>query len=241
METFVISLRRTPERYEQFAQNNARHRRIVRVDAVDGKMRSLDDLREGGLVAGPLAYTAGAIGNALSHHQLWVYAAEKGVPVTICEDDAFLHDDFATEQEKLLRRLGDDWDVVLWGWNFDSVLLAAPETNLSPFLMQFRQDEMRANKLGYLSAPAHPTLLRLQAAFGSMCYSISPAGAMAYLEYCFPLRPLTVAIPEINFQMSNVALDATMCSFYRKSRSWVCFPPLAVTDNDHSVSTVQPN
>ncbi len=239
METFVISLPRTPERYEQFTRNNAKHTRIVRVDAVDGKTRSLNDLQEGGLVEGSPAYTPGAIGNALSHHQLWVYAAEKDVPVTICEDDAFLHDDFAAEQEKLLRRLGGDWDVVLWGWNFDSILLAAPDTSLSPFLMQFRQDEMRRNKISYLQAPIHPTLLRLRAAFGSMCYSISPAGAQRYLGYCFPLRPFEFSIPEINFRMNNVALDAMMCSFYRNSRSWVCFPPLAVTDNDHETSTVQ--
>lgn len=240
METFVISLQRTPERHEQFRRNNAKHKRIVRVDAVDGNSRSLDDLREAGLVEGSPTYTAGAIGNALSNHQLWVYAAEKNVPITICEDDAFLHDDFAAEQEKLLQRLGDDWDIVLWGWNFDSILLAAPETSLSPFLMRFRQDEMRANKLSYLKAPVHPTLLRLRAAFGSLCYSISPAGAKTYLDYCFPLRPFAITIPEINFQMANVALDATMCSFYRNSRSWVCFPPLAVADNDHATSTVQP-
>jgi hypothetical protein len=36
-----------------------------------------------------------------------------------------------------------------------------------------------------------------------------------------------------------VGLDAVMCQQFRETSSWACFPPLALSDNDHSISTVQ--
>jgi glycosyl transferase, family 25 len=79
----------------------------------------------------------------------------------------------------------------------------------------------------------------MKAAFGTMCYSISPAGASKFLDLCFPLRQLTVEIPELGFKVDNVGLDAVMCQQFRETSSWACFPPLALSDNDHSISTVQ--
>jgi GR25 family glycosyltransferase involved in LPS biosynthesis len=239
MKTFVISLERTPERLEEFVKSNPRHKFIQAVPAADGRLIDVAELRDTGLVEGELPYTAGAVGNALSHRELWVYAAEKGVPVTICEDDAVLHEDFEQETQRLLKLAPRDWDVVLWGWNFDSILLADTMPSLSPCYMRFDQAAMRQNKGQYLRSRIQPGLLRLYAAFGSVCYSISPGGAMRYLEYCFPLRDRILSVPEIGFHLRTGALDAIMCACYRESNSLVCFPPLAVTDNDHATSTVQ--
>lgn len=238
-KTFVISLARTPERYEEFGGNNATHKTIERFDAIDGNAYSLRDLERDSVVAPPLEYSRGALGNALSHRRLWEYAIENQVPVTICEDDAYLHDSFFFESERLLLGLERNWDLVYWGWNFDSVLLADIEPRLSSCLMHFDQDALRRNKYSYLHIAVQPSLMRLRAAFGSMCYSISPAGAKKFLEFCFPLRQAVVEIPELNFTMANVALDAMMCNCFRQTSSWACFPPLAVTDNDHATSTVQ--
>jgi glycosyl transferase, family 25 len=236
--TFVISLARTPQRYEQFVRNNAAHSHIERFDAVDGSQLSLEELEKDGIVAGPLPCSKGALGNALSHRQLWRYAVDYAVPITVCEDDAFLHDQFSVETERLLLEHGGDWDVVYWGWNFDALLLAEIPS-LSTCVMRFDHQAMRANKHGYLHRPLHPMIMRMKAAFGVMCYSISPAGASKFLNRCFPLRQLTVEIPELKFKVENMGLDAAMCHHFRETSSWACFPPLALTDNDHSISTVQ--
>jgi glycosyl transferase, family 25 len=236
--TFVISLARTPQRYEQFARNNAAHSHIERFDAVDGSQLSLEELKQDGLVAAELPVSKGALGVAASHRQLWRYAVDYAVPITVCEDDAFLHDQFSVESERLLLELGADWDLVYWGWNFDALLLAEIPT-LSTLVMRFDQKAMRANKHEYLRRPVHPSMMRMKAAFGLMCYSISPAGASKFLDRCFPLRQLTVEIPELGFKVDNVGLDAVMCHQFRETSSWACFPPLALSDNDHSISTVQ--
>jgi GR25 family glycosyltransferase involved in LPS biosynthesis len=240
MKTYVIALRRTPQRYDQFVRANAKHRNIERFDAVDGSVHTIEELQETGLVEGGLAYTPGAIGNALSHRQLWQIAIEKNVPITVCEDDACLHDDFFRESERIIEHLHGAWDVILWGWNFDSVFLANPEPNLSVFFMQFNQTELRANKSEYLKNKVQVIPLRLRGAFGTVCYSISPQGAQKFHDCCFPLQKRVLTIPEINFNMHCGALDALMCCHYRQMRSYACFPPLAVTDNDQSTSTVQP-
>ena len=239
MKTFVLSLERTPERYKAFLESNRFHQTIELSPAVDGRGLILEDLQSSGLIDGYLPFSSGAIGNALSHRKLWEVAVSQNVPVTVCEDDANLHRHFSEVSEKILAQLDRNWDVVLWGWNFDSIFLANPYPNLSTILMQFNQNEMRANKSVYLNAPVAPTLLRLCAVFGSVCYSISPKGARKFLDYCFPLRQFTLSVPEINFNMHVGALDAVMCSFYRQALCFVCFPPLAVTDNDHAISTVQ--
>jgi len=239
MQTFVISLKRTPERHEQFVHNNSGIPGIVRVDAVDGNTLSLDQLKKQNLIDGELEYTKGAIGNALSHKQLWERCIAEKAAITICEDDAYLHHDFTAATERQLQLLGGDWDIVLWGWNFNTVFLARPEPNLSHCHIIFNQSEMRANKSAYLKAEHHPTMLRLQAALGTVCYSISPRGAKRLLEYCFPLTQFALLVPEVKFNLVISALDAVMCSQYRDIRAWACFPPLAVTDNDEASSTVQ--
>jgi glycosyl transferase, family 25 len=236
--TFVISLARTPQRYEQFARNNAAHKDIERFEAVDGTRLSLEELEQDGIVAGPLPLSKGALGLAASHRQLWRYAVDCAVPVTVCEDDAFLHDQFSPQSERLLLELGENWDLVYWGWNFDALLLGDIPA-LTTCVMRFDQQAMRANKHEYLRRPVHPSMMRMKAAFGTMCYSISPAGASKFLDLCFPLKQLTVEIPELKFKVGNVGLDAAMSHRFRETSSWACFPPLALADNEHATSTVQ--
>jgi len=239
METFVISLSRTPQRYRQFAQANAAHANVIRVDAEDGRQHPIEDLQASRIVSGELMFTPGAIGNALSHRKLWQHAIERNESITVCEDDALLHDDFQSESQRLLSSLHGAWDLVMWGWNFDAILLANAQTPLSAFLIQCNQDEMRGNKMSYLRRPVQPTLLRLRGAFGTVCYSISAQGARKFMKMCFPLKQSTLSFPEINFYMPVGALDAVMCMHYTDALAFVSFPPLAVTDNDHGASTVQ--
>jgi len=239
MKWYVISLDRTPERYSTFRRANSAHGYIERFPAVDGRHLNLAELGRQGLADMTLTYTKGAIGNALTHRALWQRAVEDNEAITVFEDDAYLHDQFASASERLLSQLPPNWDIVLWGWNFDSGLIAAPEPRLAVCLMRFNQAEMREHKSGYLRGKPHSVLLRLHACFGTVSYSISPSGARKFLQRCFPLHQFVLSIPDFGINLQSGGLDAELCRHYQSTESRVCFPPLVVTDNDSGNSTVQ--
>ena len=239
IKKFVISLKRTPRRLEQFYASNERYNDIAPIEAIDGDNLTIEDLARNKLVSGAIEYKRGAIGCALSHRQLWLHAATNNTPVTVCEDDAELHDYFDDESQKLTDLADKDWDFILWGWNFRSILFAQSFPMLSPFLIRGSEDELRKNKLQYKKGATRSTLLVLRATYGIPCYSISAVGAQKFLAHCFPLRPIDFVIPELDMRVENNGIDCAMNSIYfPRSKSYVCFPPLALTDNDKSISTI---
>ena len=239
METFVITLERTPGRFQTFTRSNALHDGIVRFEAVDGLADEVASRLSRLKAATGLKYSAGAFGAALSHEALWHRAVASNAPITVCEDDAVLHADFAAESTMVLAFLGDDWDFVLWGWNFDAPLVAELHPRLCPVVMSLDQASLRLNWAGYVRAPVMPTALRLRSAFGIPCYSISPTGARKFLSRCFPLKNFDWTIPFLNRRVANYGIDVAMCPAYQDTASFACFPPLAVTENDQTISTIQ--
>jgi hypothetical protein len=63
--------------------------------------------------------------------------------LTIAEDDAVFRADFEHEANRVIASLSPDWDMILWGWNFDSILGLEFMANVSPAFMRFDQDQMR--------------------------------------------------------------------------------------------------
>ena len=120
MKKFVISLSRTPERLENFRRLNSHLSNFSRYPAVDGQLtdKSTYPLR----LASDLRYSPGAVGCALSHINLWAECERLGKPITILEDDAVTHVGFDGLSEKLVQKLPKNWDLVIWGWNFDCPL-----------------------------------------------------------------------------------------------------------------------
>lgn len=239
METFVITLERTPGRLEAFRRNNAPHKHIVSFEAVDGLADEVASRLSRLKAATGLKYSAGAFGAALSHEALWLRTVASDAPITVCEDDAVLHADFAAESAKVLAFLGEDWEFVLWGWNFDAPLVAELHPLLCPTVMSFDQASLRLNWAGYVRAAVMPTVLRLRSVFGIPCYSISPRGARKFLSRCFPLKSFDWTIPFLNRRVANYGIDVAMCPAYQDTASFACFPPLAVTENDQTTSTIQ--
>jgi GR25 family glycosyltransferase involved in LPS biosynthesis len=52
--------------------------------------------------------------------------------LTIAEDDAVFRADFEHEANRVIASLSPDWDMILWGWNFDSILGLEFMKNVSP-------------------------------------------------------------------------------------------------------------
>jgi GR25 family glycosyltransferase involved in LPS biosynthesis len=224
---YVISLKRTPERLETFLNNN-QHMDFQIFDAVDGT-----DLEPIG------QYNKYARANALSHIELWKKCAEGTEDFLICEDDAELHRDLQRALDGL-KAAQHPYDFIAWGWNFDAELFAGILPDLSPVSMKFNPDHMAFNKRGYLNTPVDPVFMRLYHLFGSCCYSISPYGAQQFLAILDPIKPeIEIEIPRVYTRtISPPGMDCAMSAAFGKTLSMVCFPPMALTENDHKISTV---
>lgn len=234
----VISLQRSVDRRNAFASANA-HIDFEFFDAIDGKLVMADAGNAPDLFEPGLRYNPGAIGCAMSHLMLWQEAASAGRVMTIVEDDAVLRHDFREQSESLLERLPADWDVVVWAWNFDSILSLNLMPGVSRTVMLFDQGKMRASLPAFQCMDDVPSLLRLDKCFGTPAYSISPAGARKFMEQCFPLKNLNVFFPGLNRELPNDGIDIAMNRIYNVTSSYCCLPPLAVTPNEQATSLIQ--
>jgi len=202
-------------------------------DAVEGRNLTDDQIRATGLFLPEVAatYDRHAYGCTLSHWHLWKEAAAAPGPVTIAEDDAVFRLDFTERSAQVLAALPEGWDVILWGWNFDSILHVQPMGGVSPVVMACDQARLREALPEFVALQTPVQALRLEKAFGLLAYTMSPAGAQKMLRLCFPQKALSVFIPLLNTHIRNVNVDVSTNAYYGETNSYVCFPPLAVSPN----------
>jgi glycosyl transferase family 25 len=240
MHVHVINLDRSVARLDEFRRWNAHVPDIERFAATDGATVNRQQLIERNIIAEDLRYTDAALGCALSHLFFWQMASTKSAVTTVCEDDAILHGSFSDIAPRLVDTLPKDWDIVVWGWNFDSILSFDLMPGIAPCLATFDQERLRNMVRAFQSQPLSPQLFRLFRAFGTVCYSISAAGSRKLLERAVPLRNFTLEVRRIKTPaLPNVGIDVVMNEAYSNLNAFVSFPPLAVTKNDHSVSTIR--
>lgn len=235
MKIVVITLDRTPSRLEAFHNSSGERVAYETVSAVDGNMLEKLDFSANAYFDGMANFGRGAIGNALSHMRLWESVVETGEPIIVCEDDALLHRDFTSLSSGLLSSLQSEWDYVMWGWNFDSILIAEFPGRI-PFAVTFNQTTIRVNSASYRQSALNPSMLRLRNTFGTFCYAISPKGAARLLDLAKPMRFETVVVH--GREIPSGTLDVRLNKFYCSLACFVSFPPLAISMNDHESSTV---
>ncbi|HUO20074.1 MAG TPA: glycosyltransferase family 25 protein [Steroidobacteraceae bacterium] len=235
----VINLDRSAERLATFKAQNGFVGGLERFAAVDGRAVNRAQLQQAGFLDPAVTYTDGALGAALSHFTLWEEAAADGIALTVCEDDAVLNRGFQHRAAGLLAALPEDWDIVLWGWNFDSVLIVDGLPGVSECLIQSDQASLRTRLDRFQALELEPRALRLLHAFGMLCYSVTPGGARKLLAACWPIRAMQVAVRGLAAPLPNYGFDVMCNAAYRQLKAYVAFPPLAVSPNDHAVSLVQ--
>lgn len=238
MQIHVINLDRSTERVREFQRQNAHMRGIQRYSAIDGSTVDRQALVEAKKIAPGLLYTNGAIGCAMSHLHFWEAAAAENSQITICEDDAIFHHAFPDLASRFITGLPEDWDLVLWGWNFDSILCFELLPGVSPCLARFDQDHLRKTVDHFQRQALAPQPFRLIRAFGTPCYTVSPSGARKLLDRCLPIRPFTIPFPTIHPEFPNNGIDIVMNREYQDINAYVSVPPLVITKNDHAISTV---
>lgn len=235
----VISLERSLARRNEFVNINV-GLNYEFVNGVDGKLLSAEDIESNQYFINPLQFPSlGAYGVALSHLKLWELAINKNTVLTIAEDDAVFRADFHSKSIEVMNQLPADWDIILWGWNFDSILSVAAMPHISPSVVLFNQEEMRNNVNTFRSDKGQPYPFRLDKCFGIPAYTISPKGAGVFKSMCFPMKHFELFFPVLNRKIPNCGIDVAMNKIYGTTNSYVSFPPLVITKNEHESSTIQ--
>lgn len=240
IDWLVISLKRTPERLRQFELVNSHVGvSIQALEAVDGLQLDRDVLEQDGLISAGLPWGPGAIGAALSHRLCWLRAIETDRLVVVFEDDVYLRRDFVVSVLTLVESLPADWDVILFGYNTDSILdvEVVPGWNArGEFSPRY---PVPADRERFAASSGRVAPLRLHNAFGTCCYAISAQGARKLVDGCFPLSVTPILVPALQSYLLPQTGDALMNGFYRRLGAYVCLPPIAMPINDKQASTVK--
>jgi len=236
MTVHLINLDRDTDRLAEFMARNAHVPDVVRVSAIDGKTTDRKSLHGLGIISPDLTYTDGNLGCALSHIRLWRRALKEQRVLTIAEDDTSFARNFQSAHNALLKRLPEDWDFVLWGWNFDHFVWTEIPEGVAPSILRFDQDSLRKNIEIFRASDISPSAFRLHHAFGAMCYSLTPRGARVLLDTCLPLSNVNIQFDNEGLAYRNNGIDCIMNAAYPLMKSFVCIPPLVASENRHENS-----
>jgi hypothetical protein len=99
------------------------------------------------------------------------------------------------------------------------------------FLLNGKEPVTAARLAAAANLPASPQLFRHYRACGSLCYTISHNGAAQMLAHCKPLRPLSIAMPEVGLSVKNRGIDLMMSAVFPRMLAYVSLPPLAISPN----------
>jgi glycosyl transferase family 25 len=242
----LVNLDRSPERLAEFCEINRHLTSVSRFRAIEGSSLSLDVLVDHGMVTKDILgmFTVGALGCAMSNVALWDRCIASGELMTTCEDDAIFNHGFEQRAGEVMKQLPQDWDVIFWGFNLDMFVCFDMLPGVSPCVATFDQERMRAGIGAFQSQAISPQAYRLIWAFGPCCYSISPKGASTIKRKILPLKPQIIPFPEgknvppYSPQWRNVGLDNSLNAIHREINSFICFPPLVVSKNETSHSTI---
>ena len=234
----VISLRRSIERRIAFAQRNGETGLdYVFVDGVDG-FQQWDSITKSRRVlkAWQSGWSQGAIGSGLSHCLMWRRCLDLNRPICVLEDDVLVASGWKQRCSEVLAQAPKGTDLVLLGWNLDSVLCAEVFSGVGCISL-FEPAFLSPHQIrSVLDEQLQRRLCRLRKALGLPGYVITPRGAQKLLHGLprFEAEPLVVGrgIPEV----PSMTLDAQMNHLYLDLQAFVVVSPLVLAENDQETS-----
>ena len=229
MQIHVVNLDRSIDRFAKFKERNSHIREIYRVSAVDGATVNKQQLVNDGIITDDVAYSAGALGCALSHVNLWKQAVDQNRILSILEDDAVCSFHFAEETARLLESLPADWDLIKWGSLFYPKY-SWVDFGFSKATLHFYDSRYRDDLTAFQRTRFRFSAIRLAHSFGTTGYSLSPKGARKLLDYCLPLRKRTITFPGAGVVVDDLHIDIAMCGAFVSMQAFTCIPPLVFHD-----------
>jgi GR25 family glycosyltransferase involved in LPS biosynthesis len=229
METYVINLDRSTERWRRFNEWNG-HLDALRFPATDGAALDREGLFRAGYTAESLAYPPGALGCAISHIKLWELAARENRPLTILEDDVAVAQHFETASTRALAMLPSDWDFIKWGWTINPLFawldVGVSRVRLHGYGRLAYENRESIKAFQHTETACAP--VRMLHSFGLFAYSVSPRGARTALEYCLPLRKRLITFPDAKVTADDTGIDVLLCGVYPQMQAFVGLPSLVV-------------
>ena len=233
----VISLDRTPERFARFVTLNP-GLPVERFPAFDGRTLDRSLCVSEGLITESNPYRPGGLGSLASHVALWRRCVAEGLPVHIAEDDALFRHDFVSAASAALDAL-DDWDFVLWTWNFDWPMKLRLAPGMGSAVLHSNQVELGGEWKTFFDVTTAPVMARLISAAGSCCYSLSPRGAEQLIEWALPVAGLpAIYAARPNTAWANGTVDVELSRHYESLNAYVALPCLALSLNVQAESTI---
>jgi glycosyl transferase, family 25 len=108
-----------------------------------------------------------------------------------------------------------------------------------PVGMFFDQDALVGAIEDFRADRSPVSFPRLFEFFGICAYSISPSGAKQMLDGCFPLKNGLYPSVGLGRTLPNAGIDTIMNGYHGSMRSYVAFPPLAISKNERATSSLQ--
>jgi hypothetical protein len=190
-----------------------------------------------------LAFTGGALGNAVSHRELWQLCIDRGRPIMVFEDDALLPDDIAEWVRPILSEVASRCDILYLGYNRDAPLSIGDGVEwcnvgfdgVNPDFDRRRQRDRTRGRMP--SAGVFDARL----VWGTLAYAIAPCGARRLLDHCFPLvEGLPVQLYGTEKMARAVALDGVINCMVQRGlvKARAVFPPLVTGPNNAADSDV---
>ncbi|MBZ9822798.1 glycosyltransferase family 25 protein [Mesorhizobium sp. CA4] len=226
----VINLDRSLDRLAKFRTVNAHLKNVERFAGADGRSLDRGRLVEENIISQDLEYTAGSLGCAVSHIALWKEAVQRDQPITIAEDDAIFSRHFEVEMHSLVASVKADWDFILWSASLRCYAWLDALPGGTGARLEFFSGEVMGNIQNFQEAQTEPRLLRARYLLGLVCYSISPRGARALLDWCLPIRPMIVDFAGFGLRLSNTGIDCLMNGVMPSLKAYVCLPPLVISN-----------
>jgi glycosyl transferase family 25 len=239
----VISVQRTPERLAWFrAVNASQAAGVETVAGVDGI--DLEPLLQHTRLIDQSAlasWSRGAIGAALSHLLCWRRCAESDRPLLVLEDDVVLAHDWIAQLDQLCASLNERWDLILLGWNYNSVLRSVDASG-SETTSLFEPAYPNLDQIHRIINPPFPLgrqIKRLKNGFGLPAYLISSECARQLLNLVPPLQTRRITVSRGIPVVDALTLDGLLNSIYSRIGAYVVDPPLAIAINDPTTSLTQ--
>jgi len=229
-EVHVINLDRSVGRLDTFRKLNPHLKHIRRFSGVDGKSVARDQLVRDKIIAPNLDYAAGSLGCAISHVTLWREAVARHKVITVAEDDAIFSHQFERHTKSLLSNVRADWDFILWSASLRCYAWLDALPGGTGARLEFFSGEVMTHVADFQEAEIEPALLRAHYLLGTVCYSVSPRGARALLDWCLPIRPMIVDFAGFGLRLNNAGIDCLMNGVMPSLKAYVCLPPLVISD-----------